>query len=169
MTKEIGNGFYSNFSRPRMGKMKLSGGDTAERHAVQLMLGCQFQTGAVTGRQFLLISVGDAAMDHGADGMKDVPGGKMIPFGQLGSPIGFRVPLEPHHSIAFVAKLETSRGMNGIINTSVTGMKATEQAGISGVHDGVCLQPGNISLPDGDLRIQSSCCQNARVNNPFLF
>lgn len=89
--------------------MKFPGGDAAECHIFQSMLCRQFQTGAVAGCQFLPVPAGNTAMNHRANRVKHIPGGKVIPFCQLGTAIGFRMALGLHHLIALVPKLKASR------------------------------------------------------------
>ena len=46
--------------------------DTAERHGVDVLCGCQSQTGAVAVCQLRAIPVGERAVDDGDDGMQNI-------------------------------------------------------------------------------------------------
>ena len=109
MPEKFGNSAHRNFGGFLIGEMELPSGDTAKRYAFQSMCCRQIQTGAVTGSQFLTVTLSHLALDDRADGVKDIFCREIIPLCQLGASVRFRVSLPAHDFIAFISELETCR------------------------------------------------------------
>ena len=105
MPEKFGNSAHRNFGGFLIGEMELPSGDTAKRYAFQSMCCRQIQAGAVTGSQFLTVTLSHLALDDRADGVKDIFCREIIAACQLGAPIGLGMPLPTHKLVALISEL----------------------------------------------------------------
>ncbi len=79
--------------------------------------------------------------------------------------VSVSIPHPPsfHNTAAFFPELHAGSAVNGIINTPVTGYKASQKLRIGGIDDSSRFQPRNIPLPDG-----YSAGQRVRTSILFL-
>ena len=90
---------------------------------------------------------GHPALHDGAYGVQHIPGRQIVAGRQFGLSGGFRMSLLLHEPVARVPELKPRRRVDGVVDTAVTGNKATQQGGIGGIDNRVHAQPGNIPLP----------------------
>ena len=127
--------------------MKLSRGNTAERHVAHPRLLRKRKAGAVTGGERLLIRHGGLAGEKRSDGVQNIPAGKIECGRDLCLPDCLAVPLPLHQLRTGKAELNPGIGVNGVVDTAVTGAEAPEQLAVGGVDNGVALQRGDVALP----------------------
>lgn len=127
--------------------MKLSRRNTAERHVAHPRLLRKRKAGAVTGGERLFIRHGGLAGEKRSDGVQNIPAGKIECGCDLCLPDRLAVPLPLHQLRTGKAELNPRIGVNGVVDTAVTGAEAPEQLAVGGVDNGVALQRGDVALP----------------------
>ena len=68
-------------------------------------------------------------MDDGADGMQDMAAGEVVGLCDFGPPGGFFLLLLCHDPGALQPQLYSGKGMDGIVNTPVTGDETARASG----------------------------------------
>ena len=142
-----------NFRSLLIREMEFACGNTAERDALQVVCGCQLQTGVVAGGQIRAILSGYTPLNDRAYGVEYISCRQVIASRQFCAAIRLRVSLRQHQSVAFIPELKPCRRVDGIVNTAVAGNKAPQQGRIICVYNGVCPQPGDVPLPNCQPRI----------------
>ena len=89
-----------------------------------------------------------SAAHVGAYGMQHIPAGQVERGCELGLPDGFVMTLLLHLLIQIQPKLHPGKGMDGVVNAAVAGIKAPQQRAVGGVDDGVAAERGDVSAPE---------------------
>ena len=133
--------------------MKLTRGNTAERHAFQIVFRCQFQAGAVAGGEQFLIRFGHAPVDDRADGVQHIAAGQIERRGDLCLTGGLGITLLPHQLRTSKAQLHARKGVNGVVDATVVRNIAAGHAAVGSVDDSITPKRCNVTLPEIQSRL----------------
>lgn len=137
-----------NLCRQIVGEMKLTCGNTAERHAFQAILCRQLQAGAIAGSQQLFVLFGHSPVDNWANSVQHIPARQIERGRDFRLTGGFGMALLFHQFRAGKPQFYTRIGVNGVINAAMVGNIATGHARVCRIDDGIALQRGYIALPE---------------------
>lgn len=77
------------------------------------------------------------------------------------------MPLDVHELSAVFSELKARCRVDGIVNTAMAGVKTAQKGAVGGVDNGIGSQTGDISLPEGKLRVVGQGWEALSCHNPF--
>lgn len=142
------DGLHGDFRGQLVRKAELARGDAAKGDAFEtVFIGTSHNASVTGGQLFLLQFRRDAVGYDGADGVDDVLARQVVGLGDFGPPRRFQMSLLQHQPVTLLAQLHARRGMDGVVDASVQRVEAAQHLRISGVHDGVHAETGDVALP----------------------
>ena len=73
-----------------------------------------------------------------------------------------------HQPAAFLPQLRTGGGVNGVVNAAVTGAEAAQHCAVCRVHNGICIQAGNVALPQKQPWVFCTGRERFYIDNVFF-
>ena len=128
--------------------MKFPRGKTAEGHTAHMDAPCSFEAGNIGCGKKPLVLRREGAVHLRAHGMHHKIAGQVEGRGNNGFPRVLQ--LAAHDAVAGKPELHAGKGVDGIVDAAVIGMKAAQHAPVCRVHHGTAFQSGDIPLPDAE-------------------
>jgi hypothetical protein len=125
--------------------MKFPGRNTTKSNTGNGVLNGKLKTGMVTGGKQFSVLITHLIANNRADHMDDILTGQIVSVCYLRHACWLRFSLSPHNFCTGVAKLDTRKRMNGVVNTGMARDKTTGHAAVGGVDNSVSFERGNIA------------------------